>query len=519
MELNQVPTKGHYAWLAFAVGFWALAGQFVVNRIVFFYIANSEYTAATIIALHLAGFWLGATVARRRTLATDTLILGTLLATAAAEVLTWRLGAVVFGLPVTVAFAVMYGLVLATLSGAIIIGLMRHDKQGQRVIIADTAGSVAGAAAGGFILLPLLGIHASFGLLLLIQGSVWLALRFSRPLLVIERTIAIATCTGLLLLQAALPTALNHAPRAIAVDGMPVEEKYAPDNKLRYSARSPYGLISVIEIGPKLQLNIDGRPLCSTRSTWRSVEDTDISAWVTGSYPVQQAGKLTGARIANIGLGCGMTMAAMLANAAADANLDVIEINPGMPAAQRNFEPALPHTQDDPRVRLILRDGFRYFADYDGPDYDAVSIDLAWMQNMNATHLFSVEMYRNIKAHLKPDGVLGVWIEETNPLSPTALIIYRTLAEVFPHVVADVNHGVVVLYASATRADLSNGLHVDSQRISEYLPEAMPLIPLNRLDNLVMNRTKFNWWGDSRWEMLLKKYSTMRDRFWGRVPE
>lgn len=512
-----MPAPSHLAWLAFAVGFWALAGQFVVNRIVFFYIANSEYTAATIIALHLAGFWLGATLARRRTFTPDRLILGTLLATAAAEVLTWRLGAVVFGLPVTVAFAVMYGLVLATLSGAIIIGLMHNDKQGQQVIIADTAGSVAGAVAGGFIMLPLLGIHASFGLLLLIQGLVWLALRFSRKLSVAQKTTAIATCTGLLLLQAALPTALHHAPRAIAVDGMPVEEKYAPDNQLRYSARSPYGLISVIEIGPKLQLNIDGRPLCSTRSTWRSAQDTDISAWVTGSYPVQQVGKLERARMANIGMGCGMTMAAMLTESAADAKLDVIEINPAMPAAQRVFDPALPYTQDDPRVRVVLQDGFRYFADYAGEPYDVVAIDVAWMQNMNATHLFSVEMYRNIKAHLKPDGVLGVWIEESNPLSPTGLIIYRTLSEVFPHVVADVNHGVVVFYASATRSDLRNGLELDSQRISEYLPEAMPLIPPNRLDNLVMNRTKFNWWGDSRWEMLLNKYTTMRDQFWERA--
>ena len=252
MELKLKLPERQLAWLAFAAGFWALAGQFVVNRIVFFYIANSEYTAASIIALHLGGFWFGATIARHQTFSTSNLILATLLATATAELLTWRLGAVVFGLPITVALAAVYGLVLAALSGALIIGLMHDTKQSQRVIIADTAGSVVGAIAGGFFLLPLLGIHASFSLLLLVQGMVWLLHRFSRPLARMQKAIMVAACARVLALQAWLPTAVSHAPHAIAVDGMPVEEKLSADNTLRFSARAPYGLISVIEMGEKL---------------------------------------------------------------------------------------------------------------------------------------------------------------------------------------------------------------------------------------------------------------------------
>lgn len=515
MELSRVAKS---AWLpptaiAFAAGFWALAGQFIVNRIVFFYIANSEYTAATIIALHLGGFWIGATLARHYKPDAGSLMLATLLATALAEVFTWHLGAIAMGLPVTIALAAIFGIALAALSGALIIHLMQTEKHGHRIIIADTAGSVAGAITGGFVLLPLFGIHHSFGVLLLVQAGVWLAYTLGGKTANRTRE-AVAMVLAVAAAHVGLPGAVSKAEHVIAVDGMPVEERNNDGSTLMFSARSPYGLVSVIAIDEKLQLNIDGRPLCATRNGWRSVNDIDRSTWMIGAYPAKQAGKSTGARMANIGLGCGVTMAALLSESAPDARIDVVEINPAMPAAQRLFNGSLPYTQADPRINLIIEDGFRHFATYDGPPYDVVAIDVAWMQNMNATHLFALEMYQNIKAHLKPEGVLGVWIEETNPLSATALIIYRTLKEVFPYVVVDVNHGSVVFYASPARADLVNDLPPESRRMSEYMPDSTTFVPVNRLDSLVMNRTKFDWWGDSRWERLLAKYRAMHTRYW-----
>lgn len=83
----------------------------------------------------------------------------------------------------------------------------------------------------------------------------------------------------------------------------------------------------------------------------------------------------------------------------------------------------------------------------------------------------------------------------------------------FPNVVVDVNHGPVVFYASPTRADLRNDMAPESQRITEYMPDFTAFIPVNRLDNLVMNRSKFDWWGDSRWEKLLSKYQNMHEQF------
>lgn len=512
-----IPFKDPIA-IAFAVGFWALAGQFIVNRIIFFYIANSEYTAASIITLHLMGFWIGAALSRRHLFSVHALVMATFALTALAELATWRLGAVVLGLPATVAAAALYGLALAALSGALVVRLMREvdSARAQRVIIADTAGSVAGALFGGFFLLPVLGLHASFVTLLAVQGVVYFCCAsIGRPA---ARTVVAASMVLLVIVASLVaPTAPALAPGVLAVEGMPVDSKINQTDEILFSERSPFGLVSVVRSGDNRRLNIDGRPLCMTGPQWANERAVDPSAWAVGLWPTERAGRGEGARIANVGLGCGMTMAAILSAAADSAIVDVIEINPEMPRAQRVFDDALPYNQDDPRLRLILSDGFRYFAEYRGEPYDVVAIDVAWMQNMNATHLFSLEMYRNIRHHLKPDGVLGIWIEESSPFSPTSLIIYKTLREVFPYVVADLTKGAVVLYASPSRADMVNDLDPLSVSASEWMSEASALAAVNRLDDLVMNRTKFAAWGDSTWERLREKYAIMRATAWDKT--
>jgi predicted membrane-bound spermidine synthase len=402
--------------LAFAVGAWSLLGQFIFNRIIFFYVANSEYTAASIITLHLAGFWLGATWARKRRLDIWTLVAGSAAVTLAAEILVWRMGIVWFSLPVLIAFTAAGGIALATMSGATITRLMRSatNDHAQRVFMADTAGSVLGALVGGFWLIPHLGIAAAFHGLLLAQV---LAL----AVMITSRRTAAAIATAGILMMAALQMsgpALAAKPQVIAVEGMPIAEK-GDDISLVYSHRSPYGLISITgDPEHDLTLNIDSRPLCSARKG----SILDFSAWQLGELPVKMmvpSSARTNLRVANIGLGCGITLAALLDNLSSGSRVDVIELNPMMPAAQKTFWPLLPKNPGDPRATTIIDDGFRYFATRkaDAPKYDAVAIDVAWMQNMNATHLFSVEMYRNIRRNLADDGVLSVWIEEGNPFS------------------------------------------------------------------------------------------------------
>lgn len=492
--------------LAFLVGVWSLGAQFIFNRIIFFYIANSEYVAASIISIHLAGFWLGTLVARRFRLDILSLIGLTILATLAANIIVWRIGAAVIGLPLTVISAVVCGLILAALSGALVVRLMGESTEdGRGVVIADSAGSVLGAVLGGFILIPQFGLSVAFASVLALQSLVMVGM-----LMVLRPGLRSAVALSIPVIAALLVTL--QAPRQsgtdmLVVDGLPIERTHdQAQMRVLYSDNSPYGLVSVVlDADGAKKLLIDNRPLCVARNPGLE----ELSEWVVGDVPMQMMkfNPRPDWRTANVGLGCGVTVAAMLEKLPPSGRLDIVEINPDMPAAQKNFWPDLPHTSEDARASIHIEDGFRFFAERkDQPLYDVVVIDTAWMQNMNATHLFSAEMYENVARNLHDDGVVAVWSEESNPFSAVSLIMYRTLREVFPHVVIDTAPGVALFYASKTRADLVNFLKPESMQANAWISEIGMQAPVNRLDNLVMNRHKFTIFGDSTWDRLFDKY-------------
>lgn len=498
-------TRHAHIVLAFMVGFWSLAAQFIFNRIIFFYIANSEYVAASIISIHLAGFWLGTLLFKRWPVPVQLLIALTITVTMAANIIVWRIGAGVIGLPLTVFCSVVCGLILAALSGALVVRLMDDEvNDGRGVVIADSAGSVIGAVLGGFILIPKLGLTGTFALILFAQSltllwALWHLKLGGRAALFF----ALPAIAALMISIHAPPVSSN---KMIVIDGLPVERLSAREGTVMHSEQSPYGLITVLRLDAESRmLMIDNRPLCISRA-----KDLDgLSEWVVGSVPMQMIkhSAKENLRIANVGLGCGVTVAAILKGLNDQGRLDIVEINPNMPDAQRKFWPDLPHTPDDTRVNMIIDDGYRYFAELRGqPLYHAVVIDTAWMQNMNATHLFSKEMYENIAKNLDHNGILAIWSEETNPFSAVSLIMYRTLREVFPHVVVDATPGVVLFYASTARSDLVNFLSEEAGEQTAWINEVGMMAPVNQLDDLVMNRHKFTLFGDSTYDRLFKKY-------------
>ncbi len=499
--------------LAASVGLWSLLAQFIFNRVIFFYIANSEYVAATIITIHLAGFWMGTLAARRWSLPILPLVALSLLTTIAANIAVWRLGAPVLGLPLTVSLAVMFGLLLAGLSGALIVRLMSNSNDnGRGVIIADSAGSVIGAALGGFVLIPQFGLTVTFACALVLQSIVL------SVLLIRSRVNLAAKILLYFPVMAALGLILSVAPyqakNFLVVDGLPIKSKEFRAGGIAYSSPSPFGLVTVVlKDDSSKELLIDNRPLCDAKNG----ELQGLSEWMVGEQPmtILNSVERPKMRAANIGLGCGVTAAAMLADMPADGKLDIIEINPKMPDAQKLFWPELPHTPEDERVEMHIADGFGYFGERkETRSYDAVVIDLAWMQNMNATHLFSKEMYENVARNLAEDGVLGIWSEEFNPFSPVSLIIYRTLREVFPHVVVDASHSAVLFYASKSRWDMTDSLAEGSSQLTNWVAQVAASAPVNRLDDLVMNRHKFTLFGDSTFDRLFSQYPVSPFSFW-----
>lgn len=505
MTRSFLSTGARSIFVALLVGVWSLLGQFVFNRIIFFYVANSEYAAASIISIHLAGFWIGTLISRNRRLNIPLLVVLSFGATWLARLVTWQIGAAWLGLELTVLSAVTSGMLLAILSGGIVVQLMdQASGEGKGVVVADSAGSVLGAFAGGFVLVPIFGLGVTFTAVLALQCLALIASGAEsdwRP----KFLIAVALMTGMIPILVPPPS----KPSMVYVDGMPVNTQSRSPASVLFEERSPYGVVSVIEKerAQERVMFIDNRALCGTHIRGQERD----SEWAVGANAVRMIPDKDRKvlRVLNIGLGCGTTLSAILTEVKSEDRVDVVEINSSVVLAQKLFQSMQQHDPDSENVKVIVEDGFNYVARWKGqPRYDAIVIDLAWMHNMNATHLFSQEMYENAARYLAQGGVLALWSEETNPFSPVALIIYRTLRETYRTVIVDSSQNVMLFYATNSGEDLIGYMPKEVQRTNKWIVEASAGMPINRLDNLVMNRYKFNTLGDSGWERLSEKYST-----------
>ena len=504
------PLKNRVLLLPFLVGFWSLAGQFVFNRIIFFYLANSEHAAASIISLHLLGFLVGSMAVKQRRVSLGALVLVSLLLTPLAQLTVWTLGVHVLGLWPTLWLTLAFAFLLALTSGALVVRLIEVlTFAPTAVLIADTVGSVFGAILGGFVLVPHFGLSVSFASIMALQGLALFILDGAEK----KRRWLFAVPAVIFLALALNGSFLARTSETLKVEGFPISET-SPRSRLLFEKKSAFGVLSVIDDGDARALRIDNRHLCILR---HGEDVRKKSQWLAGEVAAVVAGKGIGApshpRLALVGLGCGSTLAALLSHIPpAPALVDVIDINPEIQKAQKYFREFLPYHPDDPRVRPFARDGFVHFTQTpDARLYDAVLVDVVWMQNMNATHLFSAEMFQNVRRWLTPRGLFVLWTEEVNPFSPTSQIIYRTLRSVFPFVRVDTSRDQVLYFASLNYRPELESVLMEDPKVSSWIEAVSQQVPINRLDNLVLNRVRFNEWGEKPEEQFAQRYEKLRE--------
>lgn len=484
--------------LAFLVGFWSLAAQFAFNRIIFFYLANSDFAAAAVITVHLSGFLAGTLIAPRTRMSLTTLLsigLGLMLLAAG---LCWRMGAPVFGLAATVTLTICFGVSIAAVSGGALIKLIEQARAGgqeRAVVIADSAGSAVGAALAGFWLIPSAGLTASLGAVLALQAlSVLLAAqREKRSILPALLVASLAAALWTIMLPPIHKDISTMRPSELAgqlvVDGLPLNDL---PGRLAYSAGSPFGLVSVVEAPEETTMLLDNKPLCGISG--RPLEEH--FQYRLGATPAGMMRFTANPRMAIIGLGCGFTLEGVLRNLPRPASVEVIEINPAVPRAQKEFQDILPNTAKAALYELRIGDGFRHFAARTAEPYDLVVMDVSWMHDMVSTHLFSLEMFDSIRRNLSDDGVLTLHMAGSGPFSRSSRLVHRTLKAVFPYVYVDLADETTFFYATA-REDVINYLSADGARISGWIDELDDEKSVNTLDRLPLSRERFRMLGPS----------------------
>lgn len=480
---------------AFLVGFVSLGFQFVYNRLIFFYLTNSDYATATVISIYLLGFLIGSGVAKlKKTHGKLSLPIITLAYLASAVIsygLNWVLGLDIMPVAALITSFVFFSLITAFCAGYSLLVLVQSAKAvntAAAIYIVDTIGSVLGAVVAGFIFIPQLGISLSFDILIaLLALMLGVALLKEMP-----PRIAMAGVLAVTLLFAAgygYMRISGYTAGETRVQGYPLPQEQQED--LVKTLKTPYGVLSVFQVDKSMRLYIDAIILCSADgSNYR-----DLSEWRVGELPAKLASGIVPApRGAVIGLGCGITLASTLENMPPQGQVEVIDINKGMPEMAALFSEYTGDVLNDPRVKITIEDGFNHFLKKHEAPYDFVVLDVVWMQSANVTHLFSKEMFKNIKNSMPPHGVFSIWSDEDTWYSEVSQTMLKTMQKVYPYVWTQYYGGMMLFFATSDEAVYRQAMETlsaeDKWRNHEVRIMASDS-PVNTLDDLVISRQKF----------------------------
>lgn len=420
-------------WLiAFASGFATLAVEVIWTRAFAQVLQNSVYTYALVLTVFLAALSLGAALANaltRLNLRPETLLTGLLLASCAVIAATPHLfhhltgglgylgGRADFAGYVSEVgrVALLTMLIPGTILGAVLPYLLRLMEGGGspgavlgRLIAVNTTGAIFGALAGGFLLLPLVGMWKALWLM----GAVYalLALALWRPAesltLRITRLAALAGAATLLAGQPGLePTRLNRGETLLAF------------------REGPSAHVATVQRGEAKFIRVNNFYTLGGSGALVPERNQTMIPLLTHPAPRE---------IFFLGMGTGIS-----AGAGLFANPDRVTVCELLPDvvdfAERWFQPYTNGLFTDPRVTIHREDGRQCLA-RSPASYDMIIADLFTPWRAGVGNVYTVEHYRLAASRLNQGGAYVQWMPLYQVSRREFEIIANTMAQVFPEV-------------------------------------------------------------------------------------
>ncbi|MHC4592045.1 MAG: spermine/spermidine synthase domain-containing protein, partial [Planctomycetota bacterium] len=111
---------------------------------------------------------------------------------------------------------------------------------------------------------------------------------------------------------------------------------------------------------------------------------------------------------------------------------DCIEISQAiMDMAAEHFTDINHGVVQSPKLNTLVMDGSTYLK-YTARTYDVIANDSIWPHLAGNSALYTLEYFRNGRAHLKPGGIMTSWLPLELPLEDLKTLL-KTFREVFPH--------------------------------------------------------------------------------------
>ncbi len=325
-------------------------------------------------------------------------------------------------LPASVLFGVAFPAVIAATTES----LARVGRGVGRVTVWNTAGTVAGAFLGGFVLVPRLGLRAAMLAATAASAAAALATLAAFP---VRRRLRWALAAG----AAAAAALLSPAwPRAALASGAGFfAGSYKSVGEWREATRRMELLFYKDGVSTTLSVDQDQgqRFYRSNGKTDASTSPSDMAVQVL----IGQVGMLLHPDPQDVfvlGLGTGVSAAAVARYPV--RSIDIVDIEPAGIEAARFFEAENRGILADPRVRYITGDGRNVLLARQ-KKYDLIISDPSDIWVAGVGNLFTKEFYEVARSRLKPGGVMVQWWH-THALAAEHLkLIVATFRSVFPH--------------------------------------------------------------------------------------
>jgi spermidine synthase len=294
----------------------------------------------------------------------------------------------------------------------------------------NTAGAVLGAAFGGLVMLPTLGVHGSLKAGIVTNLVLAVVMIGAARRSALRWRWGVVAAAGLAAAGVALAPAwdvrvLSSGPAIYANAYHEQAGNRSFDDILRQQKVVFYrdGATSSVSVGRDGQttyLRINGKTDAST--------DVDMATQIAlGHLPLLFHADPR--RVLVIGLGAGITPGAVAAHPV--EQVDVVEIEPAVVEAARFFADVQGNVMRDRRLRLVIGDA-RRFVRTTPARYDVIISEPSNPWVAGVSDLFTVEFFRLARERLAPGGVMLQWIHAYNLFPEDFRMVVKTFQTVFP---------------------------------------------------------------------------------------
>jgi len=324
-----------------------------------------------------------------------------------------------------------------------------------RILLSNTAGSIAGPLLAAYLAIPLLGSGLSviFFVLVLLGAAFFVSRQIADP----EKIKKIRTLKTIIIISATIIlTILVINPTVYILP--PSFSKY--EKKILAYKETVEGTFVVGQ---------ESNGSNTILSTY-----VNNSAVIGSSYDAIKVVKMvghipffTGLQCKNVlvvGFGIGVTTAAIASHPEVES-IDCIELVSGLKDAAHYYSGLNNNIQNDPRLKVSTGDG-RHYLQSTNKKYDLISSDPTH-PILGSGNLYTKEYFELCKAHLNPGGMVSQYLPLHKLLPADFLGIIKTFHTVFPNASIWLGHYHAILMGT------NGSMNIDFQHWTENINNAV----------------------------------------------